>query len=251
LFRIVEEEFDANGNTLSAATITVANWFATPTEPGSCKELLQRDASLQNGTYAIIPDPAETPRNVFCDMTTDGGGWTLVASSKDAPPRDQAAGYYSNLSTMSPFNANLGIWTGLRGLIVENADIRFACKLDPLANTFDVDLSFYDNDWYHEITNGTDQESCFNVGNNGNSADPPARTNNLTGETLPKGDSWTTGSLEGEDSCDDLADFTVDFDDRGMDSNQSDGTDWGDDDGDHKCGVSGTNTGAWFIFVRE
>ena len=30
--------------------------------------------------------------------------------------------------------------------------------------------------------------------------------------------------------CGDTGDFTVDFDDRGMDSNQYDGTDWGRDD---------------------
>ena len=54
-----------------------------------------------------------------------------------------------------------------------------------------------------------------------------------------------------EDSCTDTSDFTVDFDDRGMDSNQSDGTDWGEDDSTKKCGTSGVNDGAWHIWVRE
>ena len=36
--------------------------------------------------------------------------------------------------------------------------------------------------------------------------------------------------MEGEDSCADTGDFTIDFDDRGMDNNQNDGTDWGEDD---------------------
>ena len=45
-------------------------------------------------------------------------------------------------------------------------------------------------------------------------------------------------------------DFTVDFDDRGMDSFESDGTDWGVDDNNRKCGTSPLFDGAWFIFVR-
>jgi hypothetical protein len=36
-----------------------------------------------------------------------------------------------------------------------------------------------------------------------------------------------------------------------MDSDQSDGTDWGEDDSSLKCGVSGLDGGAWFIWVRE
>jgi hypothetical protein len=57
--------------------------------------------------------------------------------------------------------------------------------------------------------------------------------------------------LEGEDWCGDTGDFTVDFDDRGMDGDQSDGTDWGEDDASHKCGRTGLRSGQWFIFFRE
>jgi hypothetical protein len=35
-----------------------------------------------------------------------------------------------------------------------------------------------------------------------------------------------------------------------MDSNQTDGTDWGEDDGSFKCGTSSTGQ-AYFIFIRE
>ena len=49
----------------------------------------------------------------------------------------------------------------------------------------------------------------------------------------------------------DTSDFTVDFDDRGKDSNESDGTDWGEDDGILKCGSSNLSSGAWHIWVRE
>ena len=56
----------------------------------------------------------------------------------------------------------------------------------------------------------------------------------------------------GEDSCGDTGDFTIDFDDRGMDNNQGDGTDWGEDDSSKKCGSStGGSNAAWQIWVRE
>jgi hypothetical protein len=53
--------------------------------PASCADLLARDAALhgQSRRYTIDPDgPGSRPALlVFCDMTVDDGGWTLVARS--------------------------------------------------------------------------------------------------------------------------------------------------------------------------
>ncbi len=104
--------------------------------------------------------------------------------------------------------------------------------------------------WYGIITSGTDADSCFLEGDGHGFDEAPARRDNRTGTALPAGTPWAAGFLEGEDRCRDTRDFTVDLRDRGMDGNQSDGTDWGADDGMPKCGTEGAFHGEWAIWVR-
>lgn len=47
-----------------------------------CLEIKQAGESSGDGVYEIDPD-GDGPIEVYCDMTTDGGGWTLVASYAD------------------------------------------------------------------------------------------------------------------------------------------------------------------------
>ena len=210
---------------------------------------------MGNGIYVIDADGAggAAPQSVFCDQTTDGGGWTLVGSTQTATLNDQASAWYPDLVTLAPTQGNAGIWTGLRPL-GERFDVRFTCRaaVGAAADPFDVDLSFYDTPWYTEFTTGTDAESCFSELNGLQDDSPvPARRDNLGNRFRRRSDAYSAGYLEGEDSCSDAGDFTVDFDNRGMDGDQSDGTDWGEDDSQRKCGASGLASGQWFVWARE
>ena len=46
----------------------------------SCLEIKQQSPSAESGTYRIETGTTNTVLDVFCDMDTDGGGWTLVWS---------------------------------------------------------------------------------------------------------------------------------------------------------------------------
>ncbi len=50
----------------------------------SCADIMQRGLSTGDGTYTIDPDGfnvGNAPLDVICDMGTDGGGWTLIATN--------------------------------------------------------------------------------------------------------------------------------------------------------------------------
>ncbi|XP_071098382.1 techylectin-5A-like [Haliotis cracherodii] len=60
----------------TAVVSTTPNNTAVPTSGRDCLSI-QEQGVTSSGVYSVNPD-GRTPFNVFCDMTGEGGGWTVV-----------------------------------------------------------------------------------------------------------------------------------------------------------------------------
>lgn len=109
-----EWNFFSNKSVLKLYTDTY--YWSDGKHATSCKEYLEKSAtSPVDGVYTIDPDGEAgtiTPFKVHCDMTTDGGGWTVVKQYGNGDN-------YSNTLFMAKKNS-MGISDSFQGNINDN-----------------------------------------------------------------------------------------------------------------------------------
>lgn len=111
----------------------------TAERPESCRAIAEAGDADGDGTYTVDADGVggEEPYAVRCDMTTDGGGWTLVGAvaRNDAgePWADENtwmnASTFGTLATYGTADFKSAAWTG-----VEGDDIMLTWTNDSQAN---------------------------------------------------------------------------------------------------------------------
>ncbi|MBI5610945.1 MAG: proprotein convertase P-domain-containing protein, partial [Deltaproteobacteria bacterium] len=84
--------------------------YGTSNNPGqSCKDILTKMPASKDGPYYVTFADGKT-QQVTCDMTTDGGGWTVVAVENTADASGWSDGTLTNASVAGTGTTVHGMW---------------------------------------------------------------------------------------------------------------------------------------------
>ncbi|KAI8493335.1 Fibrinogen C domain-containing protein 1 [Branchiostoma belcheri] len=112
--RQLSASVDALGTELEKLKIAVEQLSQTKTcdsdKPQDCQDIFDNDETTPSGVYMVYPRDNLGGFYVFCDMDTDGGGWTLFQRRQDG--RVDFYRGWADYKTGFPSNLNGEFWLG-------------------------------------------------------------------------------------------------------------------------------------------
>ncbi|XP_033120285.1 ficolin-3-like [Anneissia japonica] len=104
-----------------------------------CSEILKTSPSSQSGVYAITNNDGTRTWPVYCDMVTDGGGWTVFQKRQSS----WADFSYSWLDYKNGFGTMCDFWLGNELIHQITASGEYSLRLDMTTTNGDVYFATY------------------------------------------------------------------------------------------------------------
>ncbi|XP_062617763.1 techylectin-5B-like [Saccostrea cucullata] len=169
----MEEKLDSMHNDIAALR---TKSYSLDEKFRDCEGILNSDGNLKNrdGVYQIYPDLV-TPKAVFCDMTTRGGGWTVIQKRSDGSTyfQEDWEGYKSGFG--NPYKE---YWLGNHAIHHITSNTNQVLRIDLEKFTGSTVYAIYS---IFSISSESDKYRLSISGYSGNAGDMMIKPHNLNG----------------------------------------------------------------------